>query len=641
MKRISFIIYFMLLSVQIFSISVSDSGGKLIPEQAAYDITFYSINLEIKSTDKTIAGFTNIKATVLTEIEKFVLNLNSVYTIDSIVWKGSENKNKLMQYTHEQDRINITLFLSIPADGTVDLEVYYKGKPKEANNPPWDDGFVWNTSSSGKTWAGVACESEGGDIWWPCKDHPSDEPDSVALNFTVQSDLTCVSNGKLLGVTDNPDNTKTYKWFVSNPINNYNVTFYLGEYEKIPIQYTSVTGNPIPSEWWFLKENKSKAENHIKLFLKDLKFLEEKCGPFPFRGDKYSIAEAPYWGMEHQSIIAYGNNFQLNSFGFDYIHFHELAHEWWGNLVSAKDWSDAWIHEGLATYMEALFTEELHGKEKYKEYVNMWTLANPAPIAPRVSVTASEIFNRDIYYKGAWVVHTLRYLIGDETFFKVLRRWAYSDSTKELVTNGEQCRLATTDEFLKIAENISGKELSWFWEIYLRRGPLPKLKYEITNDKLSLNWEVQENLPFILPVEVKLGEDIIKVAMPNGRGEVSIPSGITPVIDPDSWILMEKVEGITNVKEDIALIPNDFNLDVYPNPFNPETKLQLNIGESQNIDVEVFSMTGQSVWKKSNTYYRKGKQNIRIDLSKQSSGTYFLVVKSKKRQAYKKLLLLK
>ena len=224
-------------------------------------------------------------------------------------------------------------------------------------------GFVWDTTPSGKPWIGVACEDDGADIWWPCKDHPSDEPDSMRMKFTVPNPLTCVSNGRFIDSTDNGDNTSTFEWFISTPINNYNVTIYAAEFSLIEDTYQSVSGEEIPFYFWVLPEYYNTAVNYMDVFLNEFNFLESICGPFPFGTDKHGWAHAPYWGMEHQTIIAYGHNFTTNSWGLDYIHYHELAHEWWGNLISAKDWADIWIHEGLATYTEALYVEHLSGIE--------------------------------------------------------------------------------------------------------------------------------------------------------------------------------------------------------------------------------------------------------------------------------------
>jgi hypothetical protein len=518
-------------------VAFADSGGVLIREQAAYDVKFYYLNLKIDPSTRSISGFAGVRAVTQDTLSQFVLDLNSNFIVDSMKWKSTNDTG--LSFQRIGGRIWAVLPHTVGAGDTVVVETYYHGQPKVSTDPPWDDGFVWSTSAGAKPWDGVACEMEGGDAWWPCKDHPSDEPDSVSLSFRVPSDLVCVSNGKLVDTVSNLDGTKTYKWFVSTPINNYDVTFYLGDYVRIPVSYTSVTGDTVPSEYWFLPGSVDTAKTYIPLFLRDVRFLEEKCGPFPFRADKYGIAEAPYWGMEHQTIIAYGNNFHFNSYGFDYIHLHEFAHEWWGNLVTAKDWSDVWIHEGLATYMEALYAEYLHGAQSYRNYMAGLTyFSNSQPVAPRAALTASQAFStNDVYYKAAWIVHTLRYLLGDSTFFTLLHRWAYPDTAMERVTDGRQCRLATTDDFLQIAEEVSGTTLDWFFEAYFRQAALPMLHSGIINDTLYLRWTVQNDIPFPMPVEVNMGGTIVRVNISGGSGKIAIPAGVTPQVDPNNRIL--------------------------------------------------------------------------------------------------------
>ena len=617
-----------------------DSGGILIREQAAYDVLFYRLKFTIDTATKSIAGNTFVRALATDTLSTFVLDLSSKFTVQSVVWKGQGQYNTPLLFNRPSGRLWITLPYVVQKSDSILVEISYQGTPKVSTNPPWDDGFVWKRTKTGEVWAGVACEEGGADLWWPCKDHPSDEPDSVDLYFTVPSSLTCVSNGRLLGVTD-AGSMKTFHWYVSEPINNYCVTFYLGPLQRIPINYTSVTGQTIPSEYWFLPYNVDKAQQYSSIFLKDLRFFEEVCGPFPFRAEKYCIVDAPYWGMEHQTCIAYGNNFSLNSYGFDYIHLHELAHEWWGNLVTAKDWSDVWIHEGFATYMEALFVERMSGFARYKTYMNgiRGPIQNQKPVAPDAPTTALVMFSsNDVYYKGAWILHTLRHNLGDQTFFAMFRRFAYPDPTMESLTDGRQCRLATTNDFLGIAEQVSGKKLDWFFNLYLRQPTLPKLRYSKSGTVLSLQWVTPNNLPFSLPVDVRVGKDTVVVAMQNGTGFVSIPADTSYQIDPGGWILMAPAQ-IVNVTE--QNVPTEFAIGVYPNPFNPATTLRLEIPKRMHVSGELISISGQRITELVNATFEPGTHSVPINCTYQSSGVYFVVVRGDEKVLTKKLILLK
>jgi aminopeptidase N len=317
--------------------------------------------------------------------------------------------------------------------------------------------------------------------------------------------------------------------------------------------YTSVTGEQFPVTFWALPESYEKAVNHLPIMLNDLRFLEERLGPYPFRADKYGIVETPYLGMEHQTIIAYGNEFRLNHLGYDWLHFHELAHEWWANLVSNADWKDFWIHEGFAIYMEALFRESLAGDTAYHSYMAgvRGRIANSKPVAPREASTTTQMYffppdytrsDVDVYFKGAWVLHTLRFLIGTDAMNTFLRRMAYPTPELERVTDGSHCRYATTDDVVMTAEQVSGRTLDWFFNLYVRQPKLPRLVSEMKGRELHVRWDIPEGERFPMPVEVQLGRNVVRVEMPNGRGSVRVPSGVTPVIDPKKWILKEETQ---------------------------------------------------------------------------------------------------
>ena len=619
---------------------VADSGGPLIREQAAYDVLFYRLKFTIDTTTRSISGNTFVRALATDTLSTFVLDLNSNFNVQSVIWKGQRQYNTPLLFNRPAGRLWIALPYVVQKADSILVEISYQGTPKVSTNPPWDDGFVWKHTTIGEVWAGVACEEGGADLWWPCKDHPSDEPDSVDLFFTVPASLTCVSNGRMLDVTTT-GSTKTFHWHVSEPINNYCITFYLGPLQRIPIDYTSITGQVVPSEYWFLPYNVAKAQQYSTIFLKDLRFFEEVCGPFPFRAEKYCIVDAPYWGMEHQTCVAYGNNFALNSYGFDYIHLHELAHEWWGNLVTAKDWSDVWIHEGFATYMEALFVERTSGFARYKSYMSNMrgSIQNLKPVAPDVPTTAQGMFaSNDVYYKGAWILHTLRHYLGDQVFFAMFRRFAYPDPAMESMTDGRQCRLATTNDILGIAEQATGKKLDWFFNVYLKQSKCPTLLYNKKGTVLSLQWVPPNNLPFPFPVDVRVGAKTVVVDMQNGSGSVSIPIDTSYQIDPDNWILMGTPQLTNALEQDV---PTEFAIGVYPNPFNPTTTLRMEIPKRMHVSIDLVSIAGQRIKEVANATYDAGAHSIPINCSNLRSGTYFVVVHGDEKVLTEKIVLLR
>ncbi|MEW6194321.1 MAG: M1 family metallopeptidase [Bacteroidota bacterium] len=536
------LIFFLITSLNLIAqFGSQDSGGKLILEQACYDVKYYDINLAIDTAKHTIGGYVTMNIEAVTDFDKIIVDLDTVYRVKSVLLLNSKETN--LEFIHSNGKIAIDFSDKIEKGNLIKIKIVYSGSPRIAKKPPWDDGFVWKKNLFGKTWASVTCQGGGADIWLPCKDHPSDEPDSVSINLIVPNDVVCISNGKLISSNNYDSSNKIWKWFVSTPINNYNITFYLGPYKKIEYNYISVTGETIPFTVWALPENYDRALMHSSQFLDHMKIMEELIGPYPFRADKYAVVESPYLGMEHQTAIAYGFGWKNHKdFAFDWLHHHEFSHEWWGNLVTNKDWSDFWIHEGLGTYMQPLYLERMFGKEKYSAYLkSLKHFSNKLPVAPRGEKTAGETYSLDVYYKGAWILHTLRFYLGDDLFFKVLRRWAYPTKELEKVTDGRQCRLATTDEMIQIAEDNSGKELNWFFEVYLRTAKLPVLNVHYKTNKVEMKWTTENDINFELPVPVKIGGKIIKVEMHNGSGEIPLPQNAEFIIDPEEWILMDQI----------------------------------------------------------------------------------------------------
>ncbi len=527
----------------------TDTGGTLIPEQACYDVKWYDLNIQVFPETQSIQSKLTLHAAMVQPSEYVVLDLDTLLTVDSVNLVSAPAS---ITFIRRSWKLWIALGKTYQPGMTVTLEISYKGKPRTAIRPPWVGGFVWSKTSDGQPWIGVACQNDGADVWWPCKDHPSDEPDSVRIHVTVPQSLVCASNGRSRGITKNADGTQTFHWFVSTPINNYGLSINIAPYKTIEADYTSISGDVIPVTYWVLPENYDKGKILFTQILEHLRFHEELLGPYPFRADKYGVAETPYLGMEHQTVIAYGNNYKNNDWGFDFLHHHELSHEWWGNLVTAVDWTDIWLHEGFGAYMQQLYIEKLHGAKAYHQSMSVSRpkIRNAKAVAERRARSLAESYlvapdytesDGDNYNKGTWILQSLRYLIGDKNFMTSLRRMTYPDPASEKITDGRQCRFASTDDYLAIVESISGTDLDWFFEVYLRQPALPKLIAKTEKNKLSLIWETPNGLPFPMPVTVQIGKQMRRIDMANGRAEIDIPRGIKPVIDPEQWLLMDVV----------------------------------------------------------------------------------------------------
>jgi aminopeptidase N len=528
------------------------SGRPMPPEQACYDVQHYDLALTVDPKARRIKGSVVVTALVTAPTSAIVLDLDSRLKVEHVS-REVPGGVEVVRHRHEKGEIRVETG-ALEADTRLRLGVYYEGEPREAPMAPWDGGFVWAQTQDGQPWIATANQMQGADLWWPCKDQPDDEADSVDIRITVPAPLVCASNGKLKSVLEGTNRTIQYWWQVSTPINSYGIALNIAPYETISRDYTSVAGDTFPVTYWVLPENVEKGKVLFEDILRQMKAFEELFGPYPFRADKYGVAETPHLGMEHQTIIAYGNHYEGDLWGedrgYDELHLHEFAHEWWANLVTCANWKDFWIHESFASYAQALYAERVKGEAAYfTEMREQKTFANRAAIAPREPKSTADMYfgdregspGGDIYFKGSWVLHSLRWLLGDEAFFRALRRMAYPDPALEKTTDGSACRFATLEEIRDIAERESSLELDWFFEVYLRQPKLPVLRSKVKGSTLELAWESPLGAPFPMPVEVQLGSEFVRVECPDGVGRLELGQRAEPVVDPRARALREGI----------------------------------------------------------------------------------------------------
>ncbi len=533
-----------LQSLDVYENNILDSGGPLLSDQAAYNVYFYDLDLFVDPHDSTIHGSVIVHAHVREEMKRFVVHLDTIFRTERVLWLQSESHHELLDYSHDKGLIIAELSEKAHPGDRLMIEITYNGQPRTAPNPPWEGGFTWAQTDIGEPWVGVSCQVNGADIWWPVKDHPSDRPDSVSLKITVPDGLTAVSNGVLRSEKSYSDGTRTFHWVTNSPISNYAVTMNIGPYSELVRSYESVSGDIFPIHFWSLPENYHKAVELMDQIEEHMGFFEELLGPYPFLREKYGVVEAPFLGMEHQTLIAYGAGykndvvFETDS-GFDDLHHHELAHEWWGNHVVAYDWKDFWIHEGFGTYMQPLFAEKLHGPEQYRYFMKKLysRIENNIPIAPTGVKSTREMFEgRDIYMKGSWVLHTLRKMIGDELFFDTLRYMIRPDQNQNKNTPLEPGRFVDTQDYIDIVESLTGENMDWFFDAYLRHADLPELRKRWEGDLIYLSWKVPSGNPFPMPVEIYDGKER-KLIIPQPNEAISVHDRSNFVVDPDNRVL--------------------------------------------------------------------------------------------------------
>jgi aminopeptidase N len=386
-------------------------------------------------------------------------------------------------------------------------------------------------------------QGEGCDLFWPCIDQPTGEPDLVDTYVTAPRELAAPGNGVLIGIADHGA-TRTWHWRVAQP-DTYAIAINVGPFEELKGDYKSRYGNTIPMQYWYLRGHETDARQLFDEFAPMLDFFEQMIGPYPFGGEKMGVVETPHKGMEHQTLNAYGNKYAKDGNGFDWLLQHEFAHEWFGNQLTNVNWDDMWLHEGFGTYMQPLYAQYLHGDMPYYAmlHTQRLTLANTSPIVSGQSRTEEQVYDGkigpglDIYYKGSLVLHTLRGLIGDDAFFESIRRLVYG--RPDPLPGNFKPRYATTRDYIDIVNQVTGKDLKWFFDVYLYQAALPKLETARDGERLTLRWVTARGEVFPMPLEVQVGGTVHTLPMSGGTGELTVPAGSLLIIDPHSKVLRD------------------------------------------------------------------------------------------------------
>jgi aminopeptidase N len=511
------------------------SGGPLRPDQACYDVRHYTLVIDVDPAERAIDAALTMRADAVQAIETFALDLDMHLQVGEVTVQGEPAPHQ-----HADGRIVITPAQPIERGATFEVRVAYGGKPLVAKRPPWTGGFTWSETKAGKPWIATSCQGEGADLWWPCKDHPSDKPDGFDLHVTVPAGLICASNGTLQGEPKTAAGKTTFHWRSASPIANYNIALNIAPYVVLEDTFTCVDGTEMPIAFYVLPSSKRKAKRCMPAFLDHIAVFERLLGPYPFRHEKYGIAETPHLGMEHQTMVAYGNGFREEQ--YDWLHNHELAHEWWGNLVTCRDWKDMWLHEGFGTYMQPLYREVRFGRKAYDDEIHRHRTMNRSPIAPRKVQDSKQIYfggggGNDIYYKGSLVLHSLRYHLGDAKFFEALKRFAYPTEASRQRTDGSQVRFVDTEDFVQLVDEIAGVDTRWFFEVYVRSAGLPRVVYRFEDGTLHLEWRTPGDLPFPMDVPISVSGAEVRVAMVDGKGAMKIGDAEFK-IDPNRRLLM-------------------------------------------------------------------------------------------------------
>ena len=491
--------------------------GNLNENRSSYRVSFYDINIDFDIDNKSLDGFVTIKAESKSDINQLQVDLAENLNIKSIIFQ-----NKEVTFKREYDAVLIKFPETIRKNNFFEFTINYEGVPQNADNPPWAGGFTWSKDKDNRDWIAVSCEGEGARIWWPNKDHITAEGDSVKMTYTVPSNLVAVGNGKLRSVKNIGEKT-SYEWFVSNPINNYNISVQIGNY--VAVQDTFIKDNQTHfMNHYVLDYNKELASNFFPQSKEVIRFYEKYFGDYQWYEDGYKLIEVPYLGMEHQSAVTYGNGFSMYNgvrskswpmYGvIDPLIIHETGHEWFGNSVTASDPTHIWIHEGLQVYSESIYFEDkFNSYEVGVHYLN--TIKNR--IVNEIPIVGNENENHwalhgDTYMKGAWVMHTLRSVINnDEIWFKIL---------KEFMVENAKGFANTRDFFNKVEEN-TGEDYWYFAEQYFYSPNQPVLEYYQDENNYHYRW-INVNDNFIMPIDLLVNGSIKRVYPSNKFKKIDI-----------------------------------------------------------------------------------------------------------------------
>jgi aminopeptidase N len=491
--------------------------GSVTEERAWWDVTHYALTVEPDFETKTIKGANVIQFNVVGEGQKMQIDMQEPMQIDRVIFQ-----KKQLKYSRDGNVYYILFERALQKGASDSLKIEFSGKPREAINPPWDGGWIWKKDRHGNPWMTVACQGLGASVWYPCKDYQGDEPDKGALlTIIVPDTLVGVANGRLMnresakgkeqrakGKGQRAKGKMVYTWSVSNPINSYNIVPYIGKYVNWSETFNGEKGD-LRVSYWALEEDEQKARAQFQQVPLMLKCFEHWFGPYPFYEDGYKIVEAAHLGMEHQSAIAYGNQFKNGYLGkdlsetgwglkWDFIIVHESGHEWFGNNITTKDIADMWVHEGFTNYSEVLFTTCQYGVQAGNEYCMglRKNIENDQPLIGPYGVNHEG--SVDMYYKGANLVHMIRQIINDDEKFRSLLRGLNKDFYHQTVTSKQ------IEDYIS---KKTGRDLSKLFEQYLHTIKIPVFQYQYGGGLLSYRW--RNCVPgFDMPLKINAGKTI-------------------------------------------------------------------------------------------------------------------------------------
>lgn len=504
--------------------------GSITPERAWWDLKHYDLTVNIDPKNKSIKGSNIITYEVVSNATVLQIDLQEPLNITAITQGGEP-----LTFRREGAVHWVTLTKKQEVGNVEQVHISYEGIPKEAIRPPWDGGITWQKDSKGLPFVASSNQGIGSSIWWPVKDHPADEVDSLDMHVTVPKGLMDISNGRLVEIEVGKD-TDTFHWKVVNPINDYGVNINVGDYVTFGEKYEGEKGT-LDMDYFVLRENLEKAKVHFQDARRMMQAFEHWFGPYPFYEDGFKLVDAPYLGMEHQSSVTYGNGYQngyrgrdLSGTGwgmkFDFIIIHEAGHEWFANNITYKDVADMWIHESFTNYSESLFLDYHYGKEAGQAYVRgtRMNIANDIPIIGAYGL--NQRGSGDMYYKGGNLLNMIRQILQDDAKWRLILRGLNKEFYHQTVTTGQVESYISTQV---------GWNLEKVFDQYLRDVRIPIFEYYQQGGEIQYRW-TNAVKDFDMPVDVLLNGKAVRLQAKTAWQKLEVSSLQELVVDPDYYV---------------------------------------------------------------------------------------------------------
>lgn len=505
--------------------------GMLTPLRTCYDVLFYGLDVTVSPETKSIRGTTVLRFRAVHPFDKMQVDLYANMNIEKILFHGQP-----LTYTREYNAV----FIQFPeriARGKEDaLTFFYAGKPQEPSPLKLWGGFLWAQDENGHPWIESVCQGSGASLWWPCKDHLSDKPDSMKISITVPRGLTDISNGRLLQKTDLPGNLTRFDWYVSYPINNYNVVVNIGDYAHFSDRYIN-RQDTLTLDYYAMPYDLDKARQVFKNTGPMLALYQKYFGEYPFKRDGFTVMESLY-PMEHQSAVSIGplNSNEADSAELTRLLWHESAHEWWGNSVTCNDMADFWLHEAFATYAEVLNYEAIGGQAA-SHYLQEQHPANKEPLTGFYDVNDFHI--GDIYSKGVLMLNTLRHVIdNDSLWFGVLKG----------IQQRFRYRSVNAADITRYFNEATKTDYAYFFDQYLQHPAIPQLvlALEEKGDSLAVRYKWKADAAgFAMPVKVTVAKNDFKFIYPAAGWQTIVLPGMKPSdfkVDTDDFYISVQTE---------------------------------------------------------------------------------------------------